>query len=70
MPAKFQKTIDCTLNGLTKIFCFLDDILKLGRGRIEVHLHLVRKCLIKLDEEDLRVNITKSHFAKDQIQWL
>ena len=70
MPAEFQKAIDCTLTGLTNIFCFLDDILIVSRSRTEHHLDLVRKCLIKLDQENLRFNLTKCHSAKDQIEWL
>ena len=70
MPAEFQKTIDCTLTGLTNTFCFLDDILIVNRGRIEQHLDPVRKCLIKLDQEGLRINLAKFHFAKDKIEWL
>ena len=63
MPAGFQNAIDCTHAGLTKLFCFLDDILILSRGRIDHHLDLVPKCLKKLDQEILRNNLAKSHFA-------
>ena len=70
MPAEFQKAIDCTLAGLDNTFCFLDDILIVNRGRIEKHLDLVRKCLIKLDQENLRINLAKCHFAKEKIEWL
>ena len=70
MPAEFQQAIDCTLVGLSNTFCFLDDILIVSRGRIENHLDLVRKCLIKLDQENLRINLAKCHLAKDQIEWL
>ena len=64
MPAKFQKAIECTLVGLENTFCFLDDILIVRRGGIEKHLDLVRKCLIKLDQENLRIYLAKCHFAK------
>ena len=37
MPAKFWKAIDGTLAGLNNTFCFLDDILKVSRGRFESH---------------------------------
>ena len=70
MPAEFQKAIDCTLAGLENTFCFLDDILIVSRVGIEKHLHLVRKCLIKLDQENLRINLAKGHFAKETIEWL
>ena len=57
MPADFQKAIDCTIAGLTNAFCFLDDILIINIGGIEKHLDLVRKSLIKLDQENLRINL-------------
>ena len=70
MPAEFQVAIDCTLAGLNNTFCFLDDILIVSRGGIEDHLNLVRKSLIKLDLENLRVKLAKCHFAKNQIEGL
>ena len=70
MPADFQKAIDCTLAGLDNTFCFLDEILIVSRGRMEKHLDLLRKCLIKLDQEKLQINLAKCHFAKDKIEWL
>ena len=70
MPAKFQKAIDCTLVGLKNNFCFLDDILIVSRGGIEKHLDLVRKCLKKLDQENLRINLAKCQFANKKIEWL
>ena len=70
MPAEFQKAIDCTLTGLDNTFCVLDDILIVSRGGIEKLLKLVRKCLKKLDQENLRINLAKCHFAKDKIEWL
>ena len=69
-PAKFQKAIDCPLAGLTNSFCFWDDILIVSRGGIEQHLDFVQKCLIKLDQENLWINLAKCHFAKDKIEWL
>ena len=69
MPAEFQKAIDCTLAGLTNLFCFLDDILTVSRGRNENLLDLVRKCLIQ-DQENLPINLAKCHFANNKIEWL
>ena len=70
MPAEFQKAIDCTLAGLSNTFCFLDDILIVSRGKIEQHLDLVRKCLVELVQENLRINLAKCHFAKVKNEWL
>ena len=70
MPVELQKAIDCILAGLDNTFCFLDDILIVSRGGIEKHLDLLRKCLIKLDQENLRINLAKFCFVKDKIERL
>ena len=70
MPAEFQKATDCTLDGLENTFCFLDDILIVSRGAIEKHLDSVRKCLIKLDQENLRIILAKCRFAKETMNGL
>ena len=70
MPAAFQKVMDYTLVGLPNTYCFLDDIIVVSRGSKEDHLKLVYKSLKKLDEDNLRINLPKCHFAKTEIEWL
>ena len=70
MPAAFQKVKDYTLVGLQNTYCFLDDIIVFTRGSKEDHLNLVYKCLKKLDEDNLRINLPKCHFAKTETEWL
>ena len=70
MPAAFQKVMDYTLVGLQNTYCFLDDIIVVSRGSKDDHLKLVYNCLKKLDEDNLRINIPKCHFAKTEIEWL
>ena len=41
-----------------------------SRGSKENHLNLVYKCLTKLDEDNLRINLPKCHFAKTEIERL
>ena len=48
----------------------MDDIIIVSRGSKEEHLKLVYKCLEKLDEDNLRINLSKCHFAKTEIEWL
>ena len=70
MPAEFQKAIDKTLYNLTNTFSFLDDIIIVtGRG-IQNHKEKLFKCLDRLNEENLAINLNKCHFAKDKITWL
>ena len=66
MPAAFQQLMDYTLVGLQNTYCFLD----VSRGSKEEHLKLVYKCLKKLDEDNLRINLPKFHFVKTEIEWL
>ena len=71
IPAAFQKEMDYTLIGLENIFCFLDDILIVSKGSEEDHLQLaLLDCLKKLNADNLRINLPKGHFAKQEISWL
>ena len=70
MPAEFQKAMDFTLVGLQNTYCFLDDIIIVSTGTEKGHLAYVTKCLKKLDEDNLRVNLHKCHFAKTELEWL
>ena len=45
MPAKFQKTIDKTLEGINSKFAFLDDILVITKGALNEHENQLDKIL-------------------------
>ena len=70
MPAEFQKAMDYTLIGLQNTYCFLDDIIIVSTGTEADHLAYVHKCLKKLDDDNLRINLQKCHFAKSEMEWL
>ena len=70
MPAAFQKVMDYTLVGLQNTYFFLDDIIVVSRGSKDDQLKPVYKGLKKLDEDNLRINLPKCHFAKTEIEWL
>ena len=70
MPAAFQKVMFYTLVGLKNTHCFLDDIIIVSRASKEDHLKLVYNCLKKLNDDNLRINLPKCHFAKTEIEWL
>ena len=70
IPAAFRKTKDYILVGLINAHCFLDDIIIASRGSDEDHLELVYKCLKKLDEDNLRINIPNVSFCQKRIEWL
>ena len=73
MPAEFEKAMDYTLIGLIgsqKTYRFLDDILIVSKGSLTEHKSYVKKCLQRLDDENLRINLPKCHFGKLEIDWL
>ena len=70
MPTEFQKALDYTLIGLQNTYCFLDDIIIVSTGTEADHIAYVYKCLKKLDDDNLRINLQKCHFAKSEIEWL
>ena len=67
MPTEFQKAMDYTLIGLQNTCCFLDDILIVSKGSLTEHINYVMKCLQRLDDENLRLNLPKGHFGKLEI---
>ena len=62
--------MDFTLVGPKNTHCFLDYIKIVSRCAKEDHLKLVYKCLQKLDYDNLRIILSKCHFAKTEIEWL
>ena len=62
--------MDYNLVGLNWAHCFLDETIIVSRGTQEDHFNLVYQCLKKLDEDKLRISLSKCHFAKIEIEWL
>ena len=70
MPSEFQKAMGYTLIGLKNTYCFLDDILVVSKGSQEDQKRYVMSCLQRLDDENLRINLSKCHIAKLEFDWL
>ena len=68
MPVEFRKAMAYKIVGLQKTYCFLDDIIIDSKVSESDHLSYVTKCLKKLDEANLRINLRKCHFEKTE--WL
>ncbi|GBO02626.1 Transposon Ty3-I Gag-Pol polyprotein [Araneus ventricosus] len=68
-PATFQRFIHEVLRGLDSVFPYLDDILIASKSNQEheIHLNLV---LERLNTFGLRINISKSVFAVEEIEFL
>ncbi|GBN11100.1 Transposon Ty3-I Gag-Pol polyprotein [Araneus ventricosus] len=68
-PATFQRFIHEVLRGLDFVFPYLDDILIASKSNQEheIHLNLV---LERLNTFGLRINVSKSVFAVEEIEFL
>ena len=70
MPKEFQKAMVNTLQALSGVFCFLDDILIVSKGSILDHNILVDKVITRLDEEGFALKLSKCDFSLNQLSWL
>ena len=70
MPAEFQKAIDLTLTNCSNTYAYLDDILIVTKGSIEVHKQKLQTILERLEGENLAISLGKRKFACNQVEWL
>ena len=63
MATEFQKAVDCTLQGLEGVTCYLDDILVVTKGKVEDHNTLVAKVMDQLNEEEWARKLSKCEFS-------
>ena len=70
MPAEFQKSYGLHPNWFKEYILFLDDILVISKGSLEEHKSDVMKCLKRLDDKNLKMNLPKCHFGKLEIESL
>ena len=62
--------MDCTLQGLEGVICYLDDILVVTKGDIQEHNELVEKLMQRLDAEGWALKLNKCEFTVNQLTWL
>ena len=70
MPTEFQMAMDCTLQGLEGVICYLDDILIVTKGDIQEHNELVETVMQRLDAEGWALKLSKCEFSVNQLTWL
>ena len=58
-PKVFQKAMDNTFQGLSGVFCILDDNLIVSKGSVVDHNILVDKVFARLDEECFALKLSK-----------
>ena len=69
-PDIFQERMSTLMEELEYVRAYIDDLLVITNDSYEDHLRKVRNVLEKLQEVNLKVNLVKSHFAQDEVEYL
>ena len=69
MPTEFQKAMDCILQGLEGVICYLDEILIVTKGDVQEHNELVEKVMQRLDAEGWALKLSKCQFSVNQLTY-
>jgi len=69
-PDIFQEKMSELMEGLEFVRTYIDDLLCLTKGSYEDHLEKLELVLEKLRKAGLKVNATKSFFARSQLEYL
>ena len=67
LPAELQKAIELTRTIYSNPYAYLDDILIVTKGSIEIHK---QKLQTILKRENLAISLDKSKFACKQVEWV
>ena len=62
--------MDCTLQGLEGVICYLDDILVVTKEGVKDHNELVDKVMQRLNEEGWGLKPSKSELSVNKLTWL
>ena len=68
-PAVFQKTMDVILQGMSRVTCYLDDILVTG-ATAEEHLRNLDEVLTRLKKHGVRLRKDKCRFMESSVEYL
>jgi len=69
-PDIFQEKMSELMDGLTFVRTYINDLLCLTKGTFSDHLEKVELVLQRLQKAGLKVNVTKSFFARSQLEYL
>ena len=67
-PAIWQRTMDTILQGLPGVKCIIDDMIITGATE-EEHLRNLEAVLCRLDQYNLRANLSKCEFFKERVSY-
>ena len=66
----FQAAMGTLFQDLEKLFVYLDDLIALGNGTLDEHLAEVDEILSRLLAKELQINISKSSWAVQEVNYL
>ena len=69
-PDIFQEKMSDLMTGLEFARADLDDLLVVSKGDFDTHLDHLEQVFTRLAEAGLKVNVTKSHFCKYELEYL
>ena len=69
MPPEFQKIKDNILHATKNMFIFLDDILKVTKGKRETHMQKVEEVLNVLDQAGIQITKNANWHKKKTNGW-
>ena len=69
-PDIFQEKINNLIQDLEFAQAYIDDLLVTSKGTFEEHLEHLEQVLSRLQEHDLKVNLSKSKICHTEIQYL
>ena len=69
-PDIFQEKMMELFDGMEFVRAYIDDLLILTKGSYEEHLEKLEAVLMRIQEAGLKVNATKSFFARGELEYL
>jgi hypothetical protein len=69
-PDIFQEKMSDLMQGLEFTQAYIEDLLILSTGSFSQHLEHLDKVLSRLNECGLKINATKSFFARTELEYL
>jgi len=69
-PDIFQEKMSDLMRGLEFVRAYIDDLLILTKGNFDTHLDNLEKVLERLQVAGLKINASKSFFAKGELEYL
>jgi Reverse transcriptase (RNA-dependent DNA polymerase) len=69
-PDIFQEKMSNLMMDLEYVRAYIDDLLVTTKGSFEDHLQKLERVLNRLEDAGLKVNATKSFFAREGLEYL